>query len=220
MRTVDYRLNAIVDAGLVEAAPLAELARLAAENGATLIQYRDKFAKTRQMVERAVQIRAALVPTGVPFVVNDRIDVALAAEADGVHLGSDDMPAEIARKLLGPDAIIGLTVKNASDGARAAAAPVDYACIGGVFQTLSKINMDPPVGLNGFRALRRGLKRARPDLPVGAIAGIKLEDVPRLMAEGADGIAVISAIFHAPDVSAATRELRRSVDTAIAPPAQ
>ncbi|AMM85787.1 thiamine phosphate synthase [Martelella sp. AD-3] len=216
MRTVDYRLNALVDAGLVETAPLAELARHAAENGATLIQYRDKYAKTRQMIERAVEIRNALEPTGVPLVVNDRVDVTLAAEAVGVHLGADDMDPETARRLLGPDAIIGLTVKNASDGARAAAAPVDYACIGGVFHTLSKINSDPPVGVEGFRALRRGLKNARPDLPVGAIAGIKLEHVPELIADGADGIAVISAIFHAPDVTKATRDFRRAVDAALA----
>nr|WP_272213726.1 thiamine phosphate synthase [Marinicella sp. W31]MDC2879676.1 thiamine phosphate synthase [Marinicella sp. W31] len=216
MRAVDYRLNALVDAGLVETAPLSELARLAAENGATLIQYRDKYAKTRQMIERAIEIRKALAPTGIPFVVNDRVDVALASCADGVHLGADDMEPETARRLLGPDAIIGLTVKNASDGAKASSAPVNYACIGGVYQTLSKINLDPPVGMRGFSALRRGLKSARPDLPVGAIAGIKLENVAQLIAEGADGIAAISAIFHAPDVAAATRDFRWAIDTAIA----
>ncbi len=107
---IDYRLNAIVDASLADLAPLGELAALAARGGATLIQYRDKTASTRLMIERAEAIRAALSGTGVPFVVNDRVDVALASGAAGVHLGADDMAADTARRLLGPSAIIGLTV--------------------------------------------------------------------------------------------------------------
>src|SRR5690606_14941529 len=132
-------------------------------------------APTRTMVREAAAIRAALAGSGVPLVVNDRVDVALAAGADGVHLGRDDMDAQTARLLLGPDAIIGLTVKNAADAQAAIAAPADYACIGGVFETLTKNNPDAPVGLDGFAALRAQIASARPDLPVGAIAGIDAE---------------------------------------------
>lgn len=218
MNRVDYRLNAIVDGALRPVGNLAELAGIAARSGATIIQYRDKDASTRQMIAEAEALRAALAGTGVPLVVNDRVDVALAAGADGIHIGRDDMDAATARRLLGPDAIIGLTVKNEADADSAIAAPIDYACIGGVFETLSKHNPDPPVGLDGFRTLRERIRAAKPDLPVGAIAGIDTVRAGEVVRAGASGIAVISAIFRADDIAAATRELRAAVDDAGARP--
>jgi thiamine-phosphate pyrophosphorylase len=212
---VDYRLNAIVDGSLRDIADLAELALIAAENGATIIQYRDKLASSRQLVEQAIAIRTALVGTGVPLVVNDRVDIALAAGADGVHLGRDDLDAATARLLLGQEAIIGLTVKNAADAEAALAAPVDYACIGGVFETLSKHNPDPAVGLDGFAHLRSRMLAARPDMPVGAIAGIDLEHAGDVIRAGASGVAMISGIFRAPDIAAATQAMRHAVDAAL-----
>lgn len=214
MNKVDYRLNAIIDGGLRPVGKLADLAGIAAHNGATIIQYRDKDASTRQMIAEAEAIRAALAGVGVPLLVNDRVDVALAAGADGVHLGRDDMSAETARRLLGPDAIIGLTVKNEADADAAIAAPIDYACIGGVFETLSKKNPDAPVGLDGFRTLRARIRAAKPGLPVGAIAGIDTGRAGEAVRAGASGVAVISAIFRADDIAAATRELRAAVDDA------
>ncbi len=212
MRSIDYRLNAIVDASLIDIAPLHELAERAARAGATLIQYRDKTASTRVMIERARAIRLSLASTGVPFVVNDRVDVALAAGADGVHLGADDMDPETARALLGPDAIIGLTVKTKSDAQRAGSAPCDYACIGGVFETLSKNNPDPPVGLEGLKDLREIIRAAQPHLPVGAIAGISLTRIPDVIAAGADGVAAISALFRSEDPAAAASAFRATID--------
>ncbi len=216
MTRIDYRLNALVDAGLSDIGPLAELAQAAARNGATLIQYRDKTASTARMIGQVKAIAAALNGTGVPFVVNDRVDVALAAGADGVHLGADDMDAQTARRLLGPEAIIGLTVKNIADAERAGRAPVDYACIGGVFETLSKVNPDPPVGIDGFARLRQTLRALNPALPVGAIAGIDLARIPAVIAAGADGVAAISAIFRNRDVAQATAAFRTAVDAALA----
>ncbi|WP_377297177.1 thiamine phosphate synthase [Rhizobium sp. SGZ-381] len=215
MRRLDYRLNALVDASLLDVADLAVLAKLAADHGTTLIQYRDKTASTRVMIERAEAIKAALGASGVPFVVNDRVDVALAAGADGVHLGADDMDPVTARHLLGPDAIIGVTVKTPADAKRAGTAPVDYACIGGVFETLSKVNPDPPVGLEGLRTLRATIRALNPALPVGAIAGITLETAPSVIAAGADGIAAISALFRAPDIAAAVRDFRTVIDNSL-----
>ncbi len=215
MLRVDYRLNAIVDARLADTANLADLACIAARNGATLIQYRDKTNATRAMIERARAIGAALAGTGVPFVVNDRVDVALAAGADGVHLGRDDMDAVAARSILGEAAIIGLTVKNDADAQVAIASPIDYACIGGVYETLSKHNPDPPVGLDGFARLRAMLLGAKPQLPVGAIAGIDAQRASEVVGAGADGVAVISAIFSEADPAAAARELRACVDRAL-----
>lgn len=215
MMTVDYRLNALVDASLADIAPLAELAAVAARHGATIIQYRDKAASTRQMIEQATLIAEALRGTGVPLVVNDRVDVALASGADGVHLGADDMDAEMARRLLGPSAIIGLTVKNQTDAMRVAQAPADYACIGGVFETISKVNPDAPVGIDGLRQLRAFLRQARPDMPVGAIAGIRLDRIEPVIAAGADGVAVISALFRSVNIATAATEFRRHIDAAL-----
>ncbi|CAN7645844.1 thiamine phosphate synthase [Ensifer adhaerens] len=216
MPKVDYRLNALVDARLGDKESLADLARMAALNGATLIQYRDKTSSTREMIEQARAICAALAGTGVPFVVNDRVDVALAAGAAGVHLGRDDMDATTARSIMGDTAIIGLTVKNEADAQAAIASPIDYACIGGVYETLSKHNSDAPVGLEGVARLRAALLAAKPDLPVGAIAGINSQRAAEVVAAGADGVAVIATIFAAVDPAATTRELRTSVEKALA----
>lgn len=216
MPKVDYRLNALVDARLGDKASLADLARIAGLNGATLIQYRDKTSSTREMIEQARAICAALAGTGVPFVVNDRVDVAIAAGAAGVHLGRDDMDATAARLIMGDTAIIGLTVKNQADAQVAIASPIDYVCIGGVYETLSKHNPNPPLGLEGFARLRATLLAAKPNLPVGAIAGINAQRAADVVAAGADGVAVISTIFAAVDPAAATRELRACIEKALA----
>ena len=215
MNKVDYRLNAIVDGGLRDVGDLADLAAIAAQNGATVIQYRDKDSSTRTMVAQAVAMRAALAGSGVPLLINDRVDVALASGADGVHLGRDDMEPATARRLLGKDAIIGLTVKNEADADVAAAADIDYACIGGVFATLSKNNPDAPVGLDGFAALRARIAAKQPNLPVGAIAGIDAQRAGEVVQAGASGVAVIASIFRAPDIAAASRALRQAVDNAL-----
>lgn len=215
MNKVDFRLNAIVDGSLRDVGDLAMLAALAVSNGATLIQYRDKTASTRMLVEQALAIRQNIAGSHVPLLINDRVDVALAAGADGVHLGRDDMDAATARRLLGPGAIIGLTVKNEADAEIALASPVDYVCIGGVYETLSKHNPDLPVGIEGFAALRARFAKTRPALPVGAIAGIDTARAREVVRAGASGVAVISAIFRAPDIAAATRALRQAVDAGL-----
>ena len=157
----------------------------------------------------------SLAGCGVPLVINDRVDVALAVGAQGVHLGRDDMDAATARRLLGPAAIIGVTLKTAADADAAVAAPVDYACIGGVYETLSKHNPEPPLGTDGFGHLRRRIARERPDLSVGAIAGIDAVRAREVVLAGASGVAVISSVFRATDVAAATKSLRRAVDEAL-----
>lgn len=215
MTKVDYRLNAIVDGSLRDVDDLAALAAIAAGSGATIIQYRDKDASTRTMVETAMAMKAAMEGSGVPLVINDRVDVALAAGVDGVHLGREDMPPHAARRLLGPGAIIGLTVKNEADADAAIEAGADYACIGGVFETLSKNNPDAPVGLDGFAALRRYMAERNAAMPVGAIAGIDEARARQVVEAGASGVAVISAIFRASDIAAATRSLRQAVDQAL-----
>ncbi|PSH67473.1 thiamine phosphate synthase [Phyllobacterium sophorae] len=213
---VDFRLNAIVDLDAIGGdKDLGALALAAASGGATIIQYRDKNSPTRLMVERARTIHSALKDTGVPLVVNDRIDVALAAGAEGVHIGREDMPVRDARLLLGPDAIIGLTVKNEADALAATTSDIDYACIGGLFETLCKANPDGPIGFDGFSRLAPIIRAVKPDLPVGAIAGIDLARTPPAIAAGADGVAVISAIFRQADPNGAAAALRSVVDAAL-----
>jgi thiamine-phosphate pyrophosphorylase len=212
--TVDVRLNAIVDPERANGRTLAELARMVVAGGATLIQLRDKHGTTRRLIEEARAVKAALAGTGVPLVVNDRVDVALIAEADGVHVGQDDMRVEDARRLLGPKAIIGLSIKSV---ALANAAPIDqldYVGVGGVYATTSKDNPNPPIGVNGLRAIVDAFRKRRRDLPICGIAGIDAGNAAPVIAAGADGVAVISALSMQADPEAAARELRRVVDKA------
>lgn len=216
MKKVDLRLYALVDPEHAGGRPLAELARLVAQGGATLVQLRDKRGDTRSMVERARSIKAALAPFGVPLLINDRVDVALAAGADGAHVGQDDMAVADARRLLGRDAIIGLSVKTA---AQAEAAPIDlldYVGIGGVFATSSKDNPDPPIGPAGLARIAAVFRRRALDFPLCGIAGIDASNAADAIAAGADGVAVISALSLAADPQAAARTLRASVDAALA----
>src|SRR5277367_4767691 len=190
--SVDLRLNAIVDPERAGGRPLAELARLCAEGGATLIQLRDKVSETRAMVETARAIKKALTPFGVPLVVNDRIDVALAAEADGVHVGPDDMAVEDARRLLGPEAIVGLSIKSVPEAEAAPIGLIDYVGSGGVYATLSKLQKNKPIGPEGLARIVAALHRRAPKLPLAGIAGIDLGNAAAVIAAGADGVAVIS----------------------------
>ena len=214
--SADLRLYALVDPKRAGGRDLAELAWLLARGGATLVQLRDKLGSTRAMVETARAIRSRLAPLGVPLLVNDRADVAFAAGADGVHLGQEDMAVEDARRLLGPQAVIGLSIKTLAQATLAPIEHLDYVCIGGVFATSSKDNPDPPIGLPGLRSILAYFRGRDPDLPIGAIAGIDATNAGAVIAAGADGIAVISALSLAADPQAAARDLRAIVEAALA----
>jgi len=216
VKKVDLRLYALVDPERAGGRDLAGLARLVAQGGATLVQLRDKRGDTRSMVERARAIKAALAPFGVPLLINDRVDVALAAGADGAHVGQDDMAVADARRLLGRDAIVGLSVKTT---VQAEAAPIDlldYVGVGGVFATTSKDNPDPPIGPAGLARIATVFRRRAPHFPLCGIAGIDASNAADAIAAGADGVAVISALSLAADPQAAARMLRASVDAALA----
>jgi thiamine-phosphate pyrophosphorylase len=210
----DLTLYVLVDPVRAGGRPLTEIAAAAARGGATLIQLRDKEAQTRALVEEARAIKESIRGSGVPLLVNDRADVALAAGADGVHLGRDDLDLAIARRLLGPRAIIGASAKSRGDLEAIAWGTIDYVCIGGVFATASKDNPDPPIGIEGFRTLAKVAREREPGLPVGAIAGIDEGNAAEVMRAGADGIAVISAVTAALDPEVAARRLRAIVDQA------
>jgi thiamine-phosphate pyrophosphorylase len=211
---VDVRLNTIVDPERANGRSLVELTRLVVAGGATLIQYRDKLGGTRKMVEEARALNHALNETGVPLVINDRVDVALAAGAQGVHVGQDDMSVADARWLLGDNAIIGLSIKSVAQANEAPIEHLDYVGVGGVYATTSKDNPNPPIGLDGLRAIVDALRARKPDLPIVGIAGIGATNAGPVIGAGADGVAVISALSMQRDPQAAARELRGIVDAA------
>jgi len=206
MKICDISLYAILDPARTRDRPLDEMAVAAARGGATIMQYRDKHADTRALVANARLIGKALKPFGVPLLINDRVDVALVAGADGVHIGQADMTPEDARALLGEDAIIGLTIKTRDHAQAAPLEMLDYVCIGGIFDTLSKENR-VSIGLEGWADVATHFRTSDPDLPVGAIAGIDAGNLRSVLDAGADGAAIISAIFMADDVEVSTREL-------------
>ncbi len=211
MNQVDVSLYGIVDPNRSKGRSLAELAKTSAENGATLIQYRDKKNDIRSMIENAKSIKQSLQATCVPFIVNDRIDIALASGADGVHLGQEDMSAEDARSLLGTDAIIGLSIKTIEQAENAPIEFLDYAFVGGVFYTQSKDNKTS-VGIHGWIEIASILKRRSPKMPVGAIAGIDKTNIGSLFEAGCDGVAMISSLYMADDVVKATQTLAKLID--------
>ena len=210
----DPRLYLILDPRQCRGRALAEIAAAAAKGGATLVQYRAKDLGTRQMVSDAREIRSALAPFAVPLLINDRVDVALAAGTEGVHLGQTDMSPDDARRLLGPGAVIGLTARSLEEVEAAPIKLIDYISIGGVFATRSKDNPDPPIGLEGLRRIA-GRAAALSDLPRTAISGIDARNCRAVIEAGVGGIAVISAICAAADPEQAAADLRRRVDAAL-----
>ena len=178
-----------------------------AAGGVTLVQLRDKLSDTRVMVERARAIKAAL--GRVPLLINDRVDVALAIGADGVHIGWDDMAPADARRLLGPDAIIGLTINSPQRADATDLDLIDYAGIGGVYGTTSKVTKNSPIGLAGMARVIEALHRRKPGFPTCGIAGINAGNAAPVIEAGADGVSVISALSLATDPRAAAADLLR-----------
>jgi thiamine-phosphate pyrophosphorylase len=216
MNPVDLRLYAIIDPEHTGGKPLADLARQVADGGATLVQLRDKLSETRPFIEHARVVQAALAPYRVPLLINDRVDVALAVGADGVHVGQTDMPVADARKLLGAKAIIGLSLKSHEDIAAAPIELLDYVAVGGAFATTSKETKTKPVGLDGFKARVAAMRARSAQMPIVAIAGIDASNAASVIEAGVDGVSVISALSKPADSTAAARELRGVVDAALA----
>jgi thiamine-phosphate pyrophosphorylase len=205
----DPTLYLVTDPELGRGRSLVEIVGAAVTGGVTLVQLRDKRADGRVLLEQSRALKALLDPHGIPLIVNDRIDVALAAGAAGCHVGQSDLPAEDARAILGPDAIIGLSI-DALDQARAADSEhVDYVAHGPFAATGTKPDAGAPVGARGIAAVRE-----LSALPLVAIGGIDAGNAADAIRAGADGIAVVSAIVAAADPEAAARELRAVIDTA------
>lgn len=213
MRNFDLSLYALFDPSIARGMG-GEAVIQAVEGGVSLVQLRVKDTSSRQFLENALMIRSALASQTVPLIINDRVDIALACGADGVHLGQDDLPVEAARRIMGDEAIIGLTVRSEEEALRAPLDVIDYVGLGGVFATTSKANDTPPLGLDGFRHLASLLKERRPDLPICAIAGITPQNCGAVIKAGADGVAVISALFVKENPRLAAAEMLAAIESA------
>ncbi len=203
------RLVVVLDAAAAGGRPLGGIARQAVSGGATMLQVRAKSATTRQLLELTVRVIEIARERNVPVIMNDRADVALITGADGVHLGEDDLPVAAARRILGPEAIVGFSAGTPRVARLAQLDGADYLGAGDVFGTASKLDADPPIGLAGLSAVA-----AATDLPVVAIGGIGPENAADAVRAGAVGVAVISAVVRAGDICGAARTLRAVVDGA------
>jgi thiamine-phosphate pyrophosphorylase len=206
-RVLDPTLYLVADGSACGERGVVATVAAAVAGGVTAVQLRDHRATTRELLATASELRDMLAGTGVCFLVNDRLDVALAAGADGVHVGQSDLPVEDARAIAGPDFIIGWSVTNIAEARTAAALPpgtADYLGVGPIFPTPTKADATPPMGVNGLRAVC-DLSL----LPCVAIGGITADQAGGLFAAGAAGVAVVAAICSATDPRRAAAELRR-----------
>lgn len=196
------RIYAITDVRLSGLSHAEQVERLAA-GGATLIQLREKTQSPREFYDAAVEAVKAARRAGVQVIINDRVDIAIAVGADGVHLGQDDLPPERARQLLGESRIVGFSTHNLKQAIEADSTPVDYIAIGPVFQTSTKENPDSVVGLETIQEVKRQISK-----PLVAIGGITLDRARSVIEAGADSIAVISDLYLTGDITSRARAFR------------
>ena len=201
------KLYLVTDRELSLGRRLEEVVSEAVAGGATIVQLREKETSTGEFIELAFRLKEILKPYNIPLIINDRVDVALAVDADGVHIGQSDMPYELARKLLGPHKIIGLSVENMDDLIKANELDVDYVGISPVYGTPTKTDTAEPFGLEG---LREAVKLSKH--PTVAIGGMNAKTIGDVMATGTNGVAVVSAICSATNIAQATAELKNIVD--------
>jgi thiamine-phosphate pyrophosphorylase len=201
-RTVDWSLYLVTDRALSLGRRVEEIVLEAVAGGVTVVQLREKECSTREFVTLARGLKKLLAPRGVPLLINDRVDVALAAGADGVHIGQSDMAYHDARALLGADALIGLSVETPEQAAEAEAWDCDYLGVGPIFPTATKSDAAPAWGLDRLAELRRSSRHK-----LVAIGGINSSNAALVASAGADGLAVVSALCSAPDARAAAAHL-------------
>ena len=207
MRAVDYSVYVVTDRSLSRGRTTFDVVREAVDGGATCVQLREKQAGTREFLAEARALSPWLRNRNVPLFINDRVDIALAVEADGVHLGQQDMPIADARRLGPPSWIIGVSAESVEDAVRAEREGADYIGVSPVFATPTKTDTARPLGLEGLREMRAAVR-----IPLVAIGGIHLGNAREVVRAGADGLAVVSAIVSADSPREAAAALRREID--------
>lgn len=199
---IDYTLYLVTDEGLMSTSTIEECVEKAVAGGCTLVQLREKIQSSRCFYETAKKVRAITARSGVPLIINDRADIALAVNADGVHIGQDDLPVGAAREIVGPDRIIGVSVGSLSEALAAAAAGADYLGVGAMYATGTKTDAD----ITAISELKR--IRAAVSLPLVVIGGINMNTVQNFYGIGIDGVAAVSAIISPVDITKAARTLK------------
>ena len=204
------RLYLVTDQSLMRGRPLADVVAAAVQGGVSCVQLREKNLSTRDFLAQALMLKKLLAPQRVPLVINDRIDIALACGAEGVHLGQSDLPVAQARQLLPPQVFIGWSVETMNDVLQSATLPLDYLGVSPVFATPTKTDTGTAWGLEGL-----ALVRAATALPLVAIGGMHAGNARQVLRAGADGLAVVSALCAADDPQAAAAGLRLLCDEAL-----
>lgn len=199
---INYKLYLITDRSFLNGRSLKECVEDAIKGGVTLIQIREKDASTREFYEVAKEVKEVTSKYNIPLIINDRIDIAIAIDAEGVHLGQSDMPLKLARKILGKDKIIGISANNLEEALEAQKDGADYVGLGPIFYTGTKKDIDEPIGVQGLREITENI-----DIPSVAIGGINKENAKLVLESGVQGISLISAILGSEDVEKASREL-------------
>ena len=199
---VDYSVYLVTDRELARGRTTLEIAAAAIRGGVSCIQLREKTCSTREFIDESLAIRSLLARHGIPLIINDRVDVALAVKADGIHLGQKDMPCSMARQLIPESMIVGISVESLDDAIAAQKDGADYLGVSPIYSTPTKIDTAQPLGLEGLRSIRSEV-----DLPLVGIGGLNADNAAAVIYSGADGVAVVSAIVAADDPEAATRDL-------------
>lgn len=207
MPVFDLSLYLVTDRSLSLGRPLETVVEEAVRGGVTMVQLREKDASTLDFYNLAMKLKSILKSYNVPLIINDRLDIALACDAEGLHIGQSDMPYAVARKLLGKDKIIGLSVESIQDAIDANNLDVDYIGISPVFGTQTKTDTAPALGLEGIREITR--ISGHPSVGIG---GINLTNAQDIIQAGADGISVVSAIMSAPDPQQSARQLKETIN--------
>lgn len=206
---MDYTLYFVTDRALAGGRAISDVVSAAVEGGVTAVQLREKRCTTRDFIDVAMSIRDYLFIHQIPLIINDRLDVAMAVNADGVHLGQSDMPITMARKIVKDGMLIGISTHNISEAKAAEKQGADYIGVGPVFATATKTDTEPVIGLPGIREIRKHVK-----LPIVAIGGLSASNASPVIENGANGIAVVSAIAGADCPKAAAQALRATIQEA------
>ena len=204
---IDYSLYLVTDRSLSRGRATVEIVREAVAGGVTCVQLREKSCSTQEFIAEAQKLHAVLQPLGVPLIINDSVEVALAVGSEGVHLGQQDMPIAEARKLGPAQWVIGVSAESLEDAISAEQAGADYIGVSPVFATPTKTDTVPPLGLEGLRAIRAAVR-----VSLVGIGGIHMENVQSVIRAGADGVAVVSAIVAADSPRQAAAELRQEIE--------
>ena len=201
---IDYTLYLVTDRGMLKgrALTLTEAVEAAIKGGATMIQLREKEVSSLEFYAAALKIKAVAGRHGIPFIINDRLDIALAADADGLHVGQQDLPVEVARKLLGKGKILGYSVSNVEEAVYGEKCGADYLGAGPVYPTGSKPDAVGPIGTEALKRIVRSVS-----IPVVAIGGIGADNIKEIKASGAAGVSVISAILGQENIEGAAKAL-------------